>query len=347
MKRIGIVGVSGYTGAELTRLLANHDKVEITVATSRQYAGQKLADVYPALRKRTELVCEDVTGAELAERADLFFTAVPHKTAMDIVPDLLKAGKKVVDLSADYRIRDLDTYESWYQPHSSPEYIKEAVYGLPELYREDIRNTNLAANTGCFPITAILGLKPLLEEGLINIDNIIVDSKTGTSGAGRSANVATLFCEVHDGFKPYKVGGTHRHTPEIEQELTVLSGGKQATVTFTPHLLPISRGILSTIYTDPIKPCSQEALQKLYEDKYKDEPFIRICPQGTVPALQHIRGSNYCDISIVVEKRTGRVVVLSAIDNIGKGSAGQAIQNMNLMLGFEETTGLMNIPCFP
>ncbi len=346
MKKVGIIGVSGYTGAELSRLLANHDHVQLTVATSRQYAGQKLSDIYPALRKRVDLVCENISGKELAERADLFFTAVPHKTAMDIVPDLLEAGKKVIDLSADYRLRDLATYEQWYQPHSSPEYIDQAVYGLPEIYREQIRKTSLAANTGCFPITAILGLKPLLEERLIATNNIIIDSKTGTSGAGRSANVATLFCEVHDGFKPYKVGGVHRHIPEMEQELSLLAGEKTS-ITFTPHLLPISRGILSTIYTEPLKPCKQQELQQLYEEKYAAEPFVRVCPAGTVPTLQHLRGSNYCDISIVVEERTGRVMILSAIDNIGKGSAGQAVQNMNLMLGLDETTGLMQIPCFP
>lgn len=346
MTRIGIIGASGYTGAELTRLLANHDQVELTVATSRQYAGQKLAEIYPSLRSRTELVCEDISGAELAEKADLFFTAVPHKTAMEIVPALMDAGKKVVDLSADYRLRDLATYEAWYQPHSSPEFFAEAVYGLPELYREQIKSTRLSANTGCFPVTAILGLAPLMEKNLIAADNIIIDSKTGTSGAGRSANVATLFCEVNAGFRPYKVGGTHRHTPEIEQELTALAGQK-TTVSFTPHLLPINRGILSTIYTTPLTNVNQEDLQNLYEERYKNEPFIRVCPPGTLPSLQNVNGSNYCDIALVYEERTRRIIVISAIDNLGKGAAGQAIQNMNLMLGLEETTGLLNIPCFP
>lgn len=346
MNRIGIIGVSGYTGAELTRLLANHDQVELTVATSRQYAGMKLSDIYPNLRGRVDLVCENISGDELIDKADLFFTAVPHKTAMDIVPALLEAGKKVIDLSADYRIRDVATYEEWYQPHSSPDYIKQAVYGLPELYRDQIKTTSLTANTGCFPVTAILGLKPLLDKKLIALDRVIVDSKSGTSGAGRSANVGTLFCEVYDGFKAYKVGGVHRHTPEIEQELSALAGDL-VSVTFTPHLLPINRGILSTIYVEPLTPCTQEELQALYEETYAGEPFVRICPPGAVPSLQHIKGSNYCDISIVVEKRTGRLIVLSAIDNIGKGASGQAIQNMNLMLGLDETKGLMNIPCFP
>ncbi|PID76927.1 MAG: N-acetyl-gamma-glutamyl-phosphate reductase [Deltaproteobacteria bacterium] len=346
MKKVGIIGVSGYAGAELARLLANHDQVEITIATSRQYSGQKLADVYPNLRQRVNLVCENIAGEQLARRADLFFTAVPHKTAMDIVPGLLQAGKKVVDLSADYRLRDIATYEKWYQPHSSPEYIDKAVYGLPELYRQQVRTASLTANTGCFPVTAILGLKPLLEEGLIAPDRIIIDAKTGTSGAGRAAQVGTLFCEVHDGLKAYKTGGSHRHIPEMEQELSILAG-REVLITFTPHLLPISRGILSTIYAEPLKPCRQADLQRLYEEKYHDEPFVRICPAGKVPSLQHLRGSNYCDIGVVVEERTGRVVILSAIDNIGKGAAGQAVQNMNLMFGFDEAAGLMNIPCFP
>lgn len=346
MKRVGIVGASGYTGAELARLLLNHPEVELTAATSRKYANQKLAEVYPSLRGRTEIICEDITGDALAEKADLFFTAVPHKTAMDIVPPLLEKGKKVVDLSADYRIRDLATYEEWYQPHSSPEYFKDAVYGLPELYRDQLKDTFLAANTGCFPVCSILGLTPLMENGLVDQNNIIIDSKTGTSGAGRSANVATLFCEVYDGFRPYKVGGTHRHTPEIEQELSALCG-KAAQVTFTPHLLPINRGILSTMYTQPLTSISQAELQQLYEDRYAAEPFVRVCPAGTVPSLQNVRGSNFCDVAVVLEQRTGKIVVMSAIDNLGKGAAGQAVQNMNLMLGFAETTGLMNIPAFP
>ncbi len=347
MKQVGIIGASGYTGAELARLLLNHDRVELCVATSRKYAGQKMSDIYPSLRGRTDLVCENPSGQELLDRAELFFTAVPHKTAMDIVPPLLEAGKLVIDLSADYRLRDLDVYEKWYQPHSSPQYLQEAVYGLPELYREKIKKTRLVANTGCFPVTAILGLAPLAEQGLIDLQSLIIDSKTGTSGAGRSANVATLFCEVHDGFRPYKVGGTHRHTPEIEQELSAL-GGTKATVSFTPHLLPVNRGILSTIYTTPTRPeMTIEDYYTLYEERYRDEPFIRLCPPGSLPSLQHIGGSNFCDIALVKDERTGRLIVISAIDNIGKGASGQAVQNMNLMLGFDETEGLMNIPCFP
>ncbi len=346
MLKVGIVGASGYTGVELARILSNHPEVEITVATSRQYAGKPMSEVFPSLRKRLDLVCENLSGDELTDRADFFFTAVPHKTAMDIVPPLLAAGKKVVDLSADFRIRDVAVYEQWYQAHSNAGLIDEAVYGLPELYRDQVQGARLVANPGCYPTSITLGLAPLLREKLIDTSSLIIDSKSGTSGAGRSASVGTLFCEVTDGFKAYKVGGTHRHIPEIEQELSVLAGNA-VTISFTPHLLPISRGILSTIYASIDSSINDEELQQLYEKTYADEPFVRICPAGTFPATQYVRGSNCCDIGIQRDVRTGRVIVLSAIDNIAKGASGQAVQNMNLMNGFTETCGLLGAPFFP
>ncbi|HFQ89084.1 MAG TPA: N-acetyl-gamma-glutamyl-phosphate reductase [Desulfobulbus sp.] len=346
MLRVGIVGASGYTGVELARLLAGHPAAEITVATSRRYAGMPLAEVFPSLRQRVDIVCEDLAPDQLASRADFFFTAVPHKTAMDIVPTLLAAGARVVDLSADFRIRDVATYEEWYQEHSSPELVREAVYGLPELYRQDIGEARLVANPGCYPTSVILGLAPLLREGLIDPSTLVIDSKSGTSGAGRSASVATLFCEVADGFRAYKVGGSHRHIPEMEQELSLLAG-QPVTISFTPHLLPISRGILSTMYATLTRETDARTLQELYETAYGDEPFVRICPATTLPATQHVRGSNCCDIGIQVDRRTGRVIVLAAIDNIAKGASGQAVQNMNLMTGQEESTGLLGAPFFP
>ena len=346
MLRVGIIGVSGYTGVELARILAGHPQVRITVATSRQYAGKPLAEVYPNLRGCVDIACTNPGNDELPGLADFFFTAVPHKTAMDIVPLLLNAGKKVVDLSADFRIRDLAVYEKWYQPHTSSELLQEAVYGLPELYRERIKACRLTANPGCYPTSVILGLAPLLREGLIDPATLIIDSKSGTSGAGRGASVATLFCEVTDGFRPYKVGGSHRHIPEIEQELSVLAGNT-ITVSFTPHLLPVSRGILSTMYAKLTRDCELDTLHALYEQTYRDERFVRLCPPGTVPATQHVRGSNFCDIGLALDKRTGRVIVMSAIDNIVKGAAGQAVQNMNLMHGFAEATGLLGAPFFP
>jgi N-acetyl-gamma-glutamyl-phosphate reductase len=346
MLKVGIVGASGYTGVELARILSSHPEVELSVATSRKYAGQSLSAVFPSLRKRVDIACENLTGTELVNRADFFFTAVPHKTAMDIVPPLLAAGKKVVDLSADFRIRDVNVYEQWYQAHSSAELINEAIYGLPELYRDQIQGARLVANPGCYPTSITLGLAPLLRNRLINPATLVIDSKSGTSGAGRAASVGTLFCEVTDGFRAYKVGGTHRHIPEIEQELSALAGD-EVTISFTPHLLPISRGILSSMYATAAGNTSEEELQKLFEDTYKDEPFVRVCPAGTFPATQYVRGSNCCDIGIKTDPRTGRVIILSAIDNIAKGASGQAVQNMNLMNGFPETTGLMGSPFFP
>ena len=265
---------------------------------------------------------------------------------MDIVPALLSAGKKVVDLSADFRIRDAGVYEQWYQAHSCPNLIQEAVYGLPELYREQVKTAALTANPGCYPTSVILGLAPLLRKKLIDPETLIIDSKSGTSGAGRTANVGTLFCEVTDGFRAYKVGGTHRHIPEIEQELTALSGEK-ITISFTPHLLPISRGILSTMYATLTGNSDMKDVQALYDETYRDEPFVRICPPDTFPATQHVRGSNCCDIGLQEDPRTGRIIVMSAIDNIAKGAAGQAVQNMNLMNGFPETLALMGAPFFP
>lgn len=346
MIRVGIIGVSGYTGVELARILSQHPEIKITLATSRQFEGKSLAEVYPNLRNCIDITCENPSVDKLADRADFFFTAVPHKTAMAIVPSLLSKGKKVVDLSADYRIRDISVYEQWYQKHTSSELIGETIYGLPELYREQIIKSRLVANPGCYPTSVILGLAPLLRKKHIDISTIIIDSKSGASGAGRSANLATLYCEVADGFRAYKVGGTHRHIPEMEQELSVLAA-TPVTISFTPHLLPVCRGILSTIYAKLTTELDQDEIQSLYEQTYKDEYFVRICPKGTVPSTQHVRGSNFCDIGISIDERTNRIIITSAIDNIVKGAAGQAVQNMNLMSEFSENTALQGAPFFP
>ena len=345
MIQIGIVGASGYTGVELARLLCNCPDVKLSVATSRQYNGKKLADVYPNLAGMVDIVCEDLKTEELADRADLFFTAVPHQTAMGIVPDLLKAGKKVVDLSADFRLHDAEVYEKWYQNHTAQEYLAEAVYGLPELYRQQIEGARLVANPGCYPTSVILGLAPLLQTEAIEPSTIIVDSKSGASGAGRLAQTGTLFCEVNDGFKAYKVA-EHRHTPEMEQEISKLCN-KPVTISFTPHLLPISRGILSTIYAQLTNPMSDSEVNEVYKSYYKDETFVRLCGSGSYPATQFVRGSNFCDIGVKIDNRTGRIVILSAIDNLVKGAAGQAVQNMNLMCNLPETKGLLAVPLFP
>ncbi len=345
MIRIGIVGASGYTGVELARIITAHPQVELVLATSRKYEGKPLSEVFPNLRGMVDIVCENIPPDRLAERADLFFLAVPHQTAMSYVPRLIEAGKKVIDLSADFRLRDPAVYEQWYQPHSATEYLQEAVYGLPELYRDQIAGCRLVANPGCYPTSIILGLAPLLKKGLIDPATIIADSKSGTSGAGRGANVATLFCEVTDGFRAYKVG-EHRHTPEIEQEVGRLCG-RPVQLTFTPHLLPISRGILSTVYAMLSTEISHDEVARVYDDFYGTEFFVRVLRAGTAPATQYVRGSNFCDIGFKVDSRTGRIIILSAIDNIVKGAAGQAVQNMNLLCGFAEDLGLRHIPLFP
>jgi N-acetyl-gamma-glutamyl-phosphate reductase len=346
MLRTAIVGASGYTGGELARLLCNHPAATLTVATSRQYDGQPLSTVYPHLREKVDLVCRNLSNADIIDQADLIFCAVPHQTAMNVVPAFLEAGKKVVDLSADFRLKDVNVYEQWYQPHSAAALVAEAVYGLPEIYRDDIRSARLVANPGCYPTSITLGLAPLLKTDLVDPASIIIDSKSGTSGAGRAAQVGTLFCEVTDGFRPYKVGGVHRHIPEIEQTLSALAGSP-VKVSFTPHLLPVSRGILSTIYVGLRRTATLSEIHGLYDKMYGEEPFIRLLDSGSLPATQQVRGSNYCDISVNLDERTGRLIIVSAIDNIVKGASGQAVQNMNLMCGFDENSGLTQAPLFP
>lgn len=345
MVKVAIVGASGYTGVELFRFLGTHPGVEVTCVTSRQNAGEEIAAVFPSLIGRTALVCDPVDTAIIAEKSDFVFTALPHKTAMEIVPDLLDAGCRVVDLSADYRLRDVHTYESWYQEHLNPHLLEEAVYGLPEMYREEIRKARLVANPGCYPTSIALGIGPLVAKKHIDHRSLVIDSKSGTSGAGRSAKVGSLFCEVNEGFMAYGVA-SHRHTPEIEQTLSVLAA-EQVMVNFTPHLLPVNRGILSTCYATLTETATTAELLDFYRKYYADEPFIRVLPEGLLPNVAFVKGSNYCDIGLVCDQRTGRVIVVSVIDNLVKGAAGQAVQNMNLMLGFEEKTGLDFPGLFP
>lgn len=339
MRNVAVVGASGYTGVELLRLLAGHPQVTLTAVTSRQYAGQSVADVFPSLHGCLDLTFEDIDPVSLAGRAELVFTAVPHQTAMQLVPDLLAAGCKVVDLSADFRLRDLATYVEWYQEHTAAGLLSEAAYGLPELFRPDIGPARLVANPGCYPTSVALALAPLLTDKRIDPRSLVIDSKSGTSGAGRAAKVDTLFCEVNEGFKAYGLP-RHRHTPEIEQSLSRLAGQK-VTVSFTPHLLPVSRGILSTCYAELTRPALTAELLELFSAFYADEPFVRVLPSGRLPNISQVRGSNFCDIGLTVDARTGRVVVVAVIDNLVKGAAGQALQNMNLLLGYPETLGLL------
>ncbi len=346
MLKVAIVGASGYTGVELIRILHSHPEAAVTCVTSERSAGKRVSDIYPALRGRCDLVLENLEPVRVAAKADFIFTALPHKAAMEVAPTFLKLGKRIVDLSADYRLQDPLEYEKWYEPHLSPDLLKQAVYGVPELKRARIAGAELVANPGCYPTTIILGLAPLLKKKLIDPTTIIADSKSGVSGAGRSAKVESLYCEVNEGFKAYGVGGVHRHIPEIEQELAILAGEK-LTITFTPHLVPMDRGILSTIYARPVKPVTAAELLKVYNEFYKGEPFVRVLPEGSFPSTAFVRGSNFCDMGVCVEKRSGLVVVVSAIDNLVKGASGQAVQNMNLMCGFPETMGLEGLALFP
>ncbi|NOR50632.1 MAG: N-acetyl-gamma-glutamyl-phosphate reductase [Desulfuromonadales bacterium] len=345
MHRIAVIGASGYTGVELLRLLSRHPETELVCVTSRQYAGQSVSEVFPSMQGNQDLFFENHDLAGLADRADLVFTAVPHQTAIGMIPDLLAGGCRVVDLSADFRLSDLSTYESWYQEHTAPELLGEAVYGLPELFREQIPSARLLANPGCYPTSVALAMAPLLANKLIDATTIIVDSKSGTSGAGRAAKVDTLFCEVNEGFKAYSLP-RHRHTPEIEQTLGRLAGS-DVTISFTPHLLPVNRGILSTCYATLSGWLSLEELHDIYLEMYASETFVRVLPKGLLPNISQVRGSNYCDIGLAVDDRTGRVIAIAAIDNLVKGAAGQAVQNMNLMLALPENTGLEIPPLFP
>lgn len=345
MLRVAIAGASGYTGFELMRLLTCHPETELRAITSRAQQGVHVSDVYPALKKHFDLTFEAPDPEVLTKEIDLVFTALPHQAAMAVIPQLLERGVKVVDLSADYRLQDPATYEKWYQRHKTPELLSEAVYGLPELHRSEIRQARLVGNPGCYPTSVILAVAPLLASNLIVPDSIIADSKSGVTGAGRSASLATHFCEVNDGFKAYKVA-EHRHTPEIEQELGRITGNP-VRISFTPHLVPMSRGILSTVYGSVREGVEKPEIDRAYKAFYGEARFVRLCTGSSLPSTLHVRGSNYCDIGWRVDKRTGRIIVLSVIDNLTRGASGQAVCNMNLMVNLPEDMGLDSAPWQP
>ncbi len=344
--KIAIVGSSGYTGGELYRILLHHPFATVTAVTSEKSAGRPITDIFPHLLGLTDLVCEPLDPASIAKKADFAFLALPHVTAQEAAYRLHGLGVKVVDLSADYRLADPALYEKWYEHcHQYPDLLKSAVYGLPELHRQKIRKASLVANPGCYPTSAILGLAPVIAKNMINASTIVVDSKSGVSGAGRSPALAYHYPEANEGFLAYKVG-THRHTPEIEQELSLLAGA-QVTLSFTPHLVPMNRGILSTIYAKLAEQTDTGKLHAVFQEFYRSEPFVRVLPVGQFPNVRNVRGSNFCDIGVYADGRTGRAVIVTAIDNLVKGAAGQAVQNMNLMMGYEETAGLRFAGLFP
>ena len=343
--RVGIIGATGYTGAELLRLLLHHPEVEVTALTSQKYAGLPVDQVFCSVMRYLQLKCEELNSDEVSKKADFIFTALPHKTAMETVPLFVQKGKRVVDLSADFRFKDPLVYEKWYQKHTCPELLEESVYGLPELHREKIRKARIVGNPGCYPTGALIGLIPLVAKEMISYETVVVDSKSGVSGAGRDVVLGSLFCEVSEGVKAYNIY-KHRHLPEIEGELSQLAKRK-IVVNFVPHLIPMDRGILTTLYVNFNEKVKADDVTNVFEACYRKEPFIRLYPKGKVPNTKDVRGSNYCDIGIVVDESGGRGVIVTAIDNLVKGASGEAVQNMNIMLGFPETMGLDVVPLWP
>lgn len=342
MIRVGIVGGTGYTGVELLRLLVQHPAVDIQVITSRSEAGKSVADMYPSLRGRLDLKFVPPESAGL-EQCDLVFFATPNGIAMQQVPDLLEQGIRIIDLAADFRLKDIAAWERWYGiPHACPSFVAEAVYGLPEVNRDAIRTARLVANPGCYPTATQLGFLPLVEAGVIDLENLVADAKSGVSGAGRKAETHILFSEASDNFKAYGVQG-HRHLPEISQGLA-LAAGKTVGLTFVPHLTPMIRGIHATLYA---RISRETDFQSLFEQRYVDEPFVDVLPPNSHPETRSVRAANTCRIAVHRPQGGQMLVILSVIDNLVKGAAGQAVQNMNIMFGVDETTGLQQVPVLP
>ncbi|BBO72794.1 N-acetyl-gamma-glutamyl-phosphate reductase [Desulfosarcina widdelii] len=340
--RAAVVGATGYAGAELVRILVGHPDVDLTLITSRKQAGQDYETIYPALKKFVRLACADSDTAVVAENADVAFLALPHKASMAMAPGLLGAGLRVVDLSADFRFKNQAAYEAHYQPHSCAHLLQAAVYGLCERFANQIARADLIGNPGCYPTSVLLPLLPLVEAGLVDLTTLVADCKSGVSGAGREATSTTHFCHVNESFKPYKVGG-HRHTPEIDENLSI-AAGESVKITFVPHLIPMTRGMQSTIYTKLSAGADEPQVRQCLESAYGDAPFIRLLAGGRAPDTLNVRGTNFCDIGWAVDPGSGRLILMSAIDNLVKGAAGQAVQNMNLMFGFAETAGLDAVP---
>ncbi|MEG3641562.1 N-acetyl-gamma-glutamyl-phosphate reductase [Magnetococcus sp. PR-3] len=344
--RVAILGATGYTGGELIRLLHHHPGAELTFISSERFAGQSIAQVYTHLEAVRHLVCQPMHAAKAADAADVVFCALPHVTSMEVVPQMLKLGSRVVDLSADFRLKSAATYAAWYgKEHLAPELLEKAAYGLPELFRDQIIGSDLVANPGCYPTSIQLPLYPLLEKGMVDPNLIIADSKSGVSGAGRSPSQGTLYAELAEGFKAYKVDA-HRHIPEMEQNLGLVAE-QDLKIRFTPHLLPQSRGILSTCYLRPHAGVDAQKARDVLQTFYHDEPFVTVLDDGRVPATSDVRGSNACHIGVVEDTRSGWIIVVSVIDNLVKGASGAAVQNFNLMTGWDETTALNTLPMFP
>ena len=345
MIKAGIIGSTGYAGGELVRILSAHKEAEVKWYGSRSYIDKKYAEVYRNMFQIVDAVCMDDNMEELAGQVDVIFTATPQGLCASLVNEEILSKVKIIDLSADFRIKDVSVYEQWYGiEHKSPQFIKEAVYGLCEVNREDIKKARLVANPGCYT-TSILTAYPLAKEGLIDMSTLIIDAKSGTSGAGRGAKLPNLFCEVNENMKAYGVAA-HRHTPEIEEQLGYASGGK-VVLNFTPHLVPMNRGILATEYAKLTREVSYEEVKAIYDKYYAEEKFVRVLEQDEYPETKWVEGSNYVDVNFKIDPRTGRIIMMGAVDNLVKGAAGQAVQNMNLMFGLKESEGLELVPMFP
>ncbi|MBO5484782.1 MAG: N-acetyl-gamma-glutamyl-phosphate reductase [Lachnospiraceae bacterium] len=346
MIKVGIIGSTGYAGQELVRILLRHPEAKIVWYGSRSYIDKKYSEVFGNMFQLVEDVCKGEDMDELASQVDVIFTATPQGLCGSLVREEILSKVKIIDLSADFRIKDVAKYEKWYGiTHQSPAFVEEAVYGLCEINREDVKKARLIANPGCFPTCSILSVYPLAKEGLIDMSTVIVDAKSGTSGAGRGAKVANLYCEVNESIKAYGVT-THRHTPEIEDQLSYASG-EEVMINFTPHLVPMNRGILVTAYATLKKKVSYEEVKAVYDKYYQNEYFVRVLEKDVCPETRWVEGSNFADVNFRIDERTNRIIMMGAIDNVVKGAAGQAVQNMNLMFGLEENTGLQMIPIFP
>ncbi len=346
MIRVGIIGATGYAGGELVRLLLGHKEAKIVWYGSRSYVDRKYADIYQNMFQLVDDICQDDNMEAMAEQVDVIFTATPQGLCASLVKEEILHKVKIIDLSADFRIRDVSVYEKWYgMEHRAPQYMKEAVYGLCELNREAIKKARLIANPGCYPTCSFLSVYPLVKEGLIDPDTLIIDAKSGTSGAGRGAKVDNLFCEVNENIKAYGVTG-HRHTPENEEQLS-LAAGKQVLINFTPHLVPMQRCILVTAYASLKKDISYKEVKAVYDRYYEKEYFVRVLPEDVCPQTRWVEGSNFVDVNFKIDPRTKRIIMMGAMDNLVKGAAGQAVQNMNLMFGVDEAEGLRMAPLFP
>ena len=341
MIKVGIVGATGYTGAELIKLIYNHPEAELSVITSQTFKGQPISNVFPTFRNIIDMECQSLDVDTISEQVDIVFLCLPHKISMEYAPRFFKNKVKVIDLSADYRFTNVENYESAYQMHNSKDLLDLSVYGLSEIYKNEIKNADIIGNPGCYPTSFLLPMIPLVKEKVIDTQLIISDSKSGVSGAGRSPSLATHFCETNESFKPYKVSN-HRHTPEMEEKLTENSD-KEIKITFVPHLLPLTRGMLTTIYTNVIGKTTRANIEEIFHNYYKEKYFIRLLQKESFPDILNVKNTNFCDIGFHKDKNSDRLIIVSAIDNLLKGAAGQAVQNMNIIFGFKEYTGLNKI----